>query len=152
MMGLFDWVKNAAKSDSGKTDVSTVSPEKGESAEIAGLDFKDAISAHQKWKVRLQACIDGTSREQLDPAVVRRDDQCVLGKWINGPGAKEFGGMSVFPRLKTEHAQFHLIAGQVLSAAYGGQKAAAEETLTSFSQSSIRVQQHLANLFLEAKQ
>ncbi len=152
-MGLFDWFKSAAKSEGEKEDISTVALSEGETAEIAGLNFKDAVLAHQKWKTRLQACIDGSSQEQLDPAVISRDDQCVLGKWINGAGAQQFGGMKVFSQLKAEHAQFHLIAGEVLAEVYRGHKAEAEETLRkSFTQSSARVQLHLANLFLEANQ
>lgn len=149
-MGLLDWFRSAAKAEGEKPDISAVPLEAGESAEIAGLNFKDAVMAHQKWKTRLQACLDGTSQEKLDPALVSRDDQCVLGKWINGAGSQKFGGMTVFSQLKAEHAQFHLLAGEVLAAVYSGQKAAAEEKLrASFTQSSIRVQHHLANLFLE---
>ncbi len=151
MAGLLDWFKSVAKAEDAKADISAISPADGESAEIAGLNFKDAVLAHQKWKNRLQACIDGTSDERLDPAVVSRDDQCVLGKWINGPGGLQFGTSAAFPRLKAEHAQFHLIAGEVLSAANDGRKAEAQEQLaTSFARSSVRVQQFLASLFLEA--
>lgn len=151
MAGLMDWFRSAAKSEGEKPDISAVPLSEGESAELAGLNFKDAVMAHQKWKSRLQACIDGTSGEKLDPAVVCRDDQCVLGKWINGPGAQKFGGLPAFPPLKAEHAQFHLIAGEVLLAAYTGHKEEARGTLgTTFSRSSVRVQQFLASLFLEA--
>lgn len=152
-MGLLDWFRSAAKSGGSAADISSVPLAAGESAEIAGLNFKDAVMAHQKWKSRLQACIDGTGQEKLDPAVVSRDDQCVLGKWIHGAGAQKFGGIGVFSQLSAEHAQFHRIAGEVLAATYAGQKAEAEEKLrASFTQSSARVQYHLANLFLEAKQ
>ncbi len=151
MAGLMDWFRSAAKAEGEKADISAISLAEGESAEIAGLNFKDAVQAHQKWKNRLQACIDGTSQETLDSAVISRDDQCVLGKWIHGSGAQKFGASAVFPQLKAEHAQFHLIAGDVLLAANAGRKAEAQEKLaTSFARSSVRVQQFLASLFLEA--
>jgi len=151
-MGLLDWFRSAAKPGGENPDISTVPEAAGESAETAGLNFKDAVMAHQRWKTRLQACIDGTSQEKLDAATVSRDDQCVLGEWINGTGAEKFGGVRAFAQLKAEHAQFHLLAGEVLAAAYAGRKAEAEQTLrAAFAQSSARVQVHLASLFLEAR-
>ncbi len=152
-MGLLDWFKAAAKSDGDKADISSVTAGAGESAEVAGLNFQDAVAAHQRWKARLQASIDGTSSETLDPDVVSRDDQCVLGKWIHGQGAVTFADRAVFAELRTEHAQFHTFAGEVLSAAYAGRRAEAQSQLgTSFSQSSVRVLGLLANLFIEARQ
>ncbi len=152
-MGLLDWFRSAARPGAENPDISTIPEAAGESAEIAGLNFKDAVMAHQRWKTRLQACIDGTSQEKLDPGMVSRDDQCVLGKWINGAGADRFGGVRAFAQLKAEHAQFHLIAGEVLTEVYAGKTAQAAETLrAAFTQSSARVQVHLATLFLQARE
>ncbi len=151
-MKLFDWFRSAARSADGEADVSGVVFSGGESAEIAGLDFVDVMVAHQKWKGRLQRCVDGTSEEKLDHAVVCRDDQCVLGKWINGPGSQKFGYSPNFSTLRTEHTRFHFIAGEVVWAAQSGRHEEAREKLrTVFSKSSARVQQLLATLFLETK-
>lgn len=147
-MGLFDWFTSA--SEGKEIDLSTAAPE---SAILAGLDFQEAITAHQKWKSRLQGCIDGNSKESLDPRVVCRDDQCVLGKWINGQGANMHGSRPVFSQLKVEHAEFHVLASEVLLGTYGGRATEAMEKLDGvFTQSSLRTQQLLANLFLEIKQ
>lgn len=151
-MGLLDWFRSAASAGGDKGDISSVRLEQGESAELAGLNFQDAVAAHQKWKARLQASIEGTSSEKLDPAVVGRDDQCVLGKWIHGQGAATFGSRRVFVDLKIEHAEFHRIAGEVLTAAQAGRSEEAANLLASaFAQASVRVQGLLANLFIEAK-
>ncbi len=152
-MGLLDWFKAAAKSGGDKPDISLFTPEQGESAEVAGLNFQEAVTAHQRWKARLQACIDGTSPETLDPRLVGRDDQCVLGKWIYGQGNSAFGSQSVFSDLRTAHAEFHRIAGEILAAVYDGRKTEAQEKLgASFAQASVRVLGLLANLFIQAKQ
>lgn len=151
-MGLLDWFKSAAGAAGDKGDISAVKLEAGESAEVAGLDFQAAVSAHQKWKTRLQACVEGTSEEQLDPNVVGRDDQCVLGKWIYGEGTAAFGGRPVFADLKSAHAEFHRVAGMVLNAVYDGRQEEAGQLLASrFSQASVKVLGLLANLFLEAR-
>jgi hypothetical protein len=149
-MGLFDWFKSAAK-DNDAASVAIPNADLGETTQVAGLDFQAAVAAHQKWKSRLQACIDGTSQEVIDPRLVCQDNQCVLGKWINGHGAGEFAGSSTFSQLKVEHAQFHIIASEVLLAVYGGRGTEAKQKLEGiFVQASLRVQKLLANLFLEA--
>lgn len=150
-MGLLDWFRSASAGGD-KGDISSVKLDQGESAEVAGLNFQDAVSAHQKWKARLQACIDGTSAEKLDPAIVGRDDQCVLGKWIYGQGTASFGSRPAFGDLTNAHADFHRIAGEVLTAVYAGRKEEAATVLgSSFAQASVRVLGLLANLFIEAK-
>ena len=150
-MGLLDWFRSASTGGE-KGDIAGVKLGQGESAEVAGLNFQEAVAAHQKWKARLQACIDGTNPEKLDPAVVGRDDQCVLGKWIYGQGAVSFGGRPLFGELRTAHAEFHQLAGEVLTAVYAGRKEEAATMLASgFAQASVKVLGLLANLFIEAK-
>lgn len=149
-MKLLDWFKKAA---TGETPAEAVSIPSGpnETATVEGLDFQAAVAAHQKWKVRLRDCIDGTSQETLDPRVVCQDNQCVLGKWINGQGGSRFATSPAFAKLKATHAEFHICASEVLISVYSGKKAAAEEKLSDeFSRLSLRVQRHLSELFLEA--
>jgi len=82
--------------------------------EAEGLNFKLAIEAHQKWKKRLSDVVDGNSDEVLQVDLVSRDDQCLLGKWIHGPGSQKFWLSEQFIRLKNNHAHFHVCAGNVL--------------------------------------
>ncbi|HKB60439.1 MAG TPA: CZB domain-containing protein [Gallionellaceae bacterium] len=151
-MGLLDWFKSAAGAAGDRGDISAVKLDQGESAEVAGLDFQAAVSAHQKWKTRLQACIDGTNEEKLDAEVIGRDDQCVLGKWIYGEGMATFGEGAAFKDLQSAHAEFHRVAAMVLNAVYDGRKEEAGQLLASrFSQASVRVLGLLANLFVQAR-
>lgn len=146
-MGIMDWLKASG----GNGEISDAALQ-DEAAEVAGLDFPAAVAAHQKWKARLQASIDGSSEEKLDPAVVGRDDQCVLGKWLHGEGTEAFGQERVFTDLTSAHAEFHKTAGMVLSAAQDGRKDEATEMLGSrFSQASLKVIGLLANLFVQAR-
>jgi Chemoreceptor zinc-binding domain len=121
-------------------------------SEIGGLDFKAAIAAHMAWKTRLVAVIDGTSQESLQPAVVARDDQCPLGKWIHGAGGENFDSYTRFKQLCVDHAQFHLCASRVLTKAQAGDIALAQQALKSgsdYSAASMRVTSQLASLFVE---
>lgn len=80
----------------------------------ADINISDAIAAHMKWKGRLQSYLDGTSEEKLDPMVVCRDDQCVLGKWIHGAALNYFHNDDGFHKLRLDHANFHFVAGNVV--------------------------------------
>lgn len=99
--------------------------------EAAGLNFRTAIEAHQKWKTRLQAVIDNDASENLSTEVVSRDDQCALGKWIHGVGGQRFSSDDQFQKLSKNHANFHACAGMVLALAQTGKKADAQAYLKS---------------------
>ena len=89
-MGMLDWFKQIA----GGREAAL--PDEEGSAELAGLDFKTAIDAHMKWKVRLEAVIDGRSEETLEVAVVSCDNRCTLGQWLEDPeGTCAVGTMAV---------------------------------------------------------
>ncbi|MHB1615682.1 MAG: CZB domain-containing protein [Metallibacterium sp.] len=75
--------------------------------------FRVAINARIPWKGRSREVIDGTSRERPDPAVVARDDQCPLGKWLHREGRQQFQRHSLFVELVDHHAEFHVHAASV---------------------------------------
>ncbi len=91
------------------------------------FDPKAAVAAHQAWKGRLLAALDGTGREKLDPAQVGRDDACALGAWIHGPAAPK--GRPSFLPLTERHAAFHRIAARILREAGGGQQDRARQLI-----------------------
>jgi hypothetical protein len=96
---------------------------------LAELDLESAISAHETWKVRLQACLDGHSSEMMDPEVVCLDDQCQLGTWLYGPGGQRLSGYPAFRALVARHQQFHQLAATVLTLAQAGHHAKAQDML-----------------------
>jgi hypothetical protein len=93
------------------------------------INISEAVAAHMKWKGRLQSYLDGTSQENLDPMVICRDDQCVLGKWIHGPALNYFHGDEGFHKLRSDHANFHFIAGTVVKKVQENDKAGADALL-----------------------
>jgi len=147
-MGIFDWFAkspapaDAATAKSGNDDT--------KSTEVGGLDFKSAVDAHMKWKIRLDAYINGTSSENLKADVVCRDDQCPLGKWIYGRGGGEFGYSETFFDMKAHHANFHRCAGEILTTAQAGDKERALRLLHhgDYVRASERVKKLLAKLFV----
>lgn len=154
-MGLFDWIKDIA---GGKQDVAPppTTPELGaiqEESVVQGLDFVAAIEAHRKWKTRLSAYIDRTSTETLDPALICQDDKCVLGKWIYGEGKTFCGHMATFHRLKADHAEFHINAGEVVTLYNRGKLEEAKAHLLEgpYYKYSMAVQTDLGKLYMEMK-
>ncbi|MDD4963384.1 MAG: CZB domain-containing protein [Gallionella sp.] len=117
--------------------------------EIGGLNFKTALEAHLKWKVRLMGIIDGTSTETIDPNIVSRDDQCILGKWLHGEGEKQYQEQPGFQNLVSSHAHFHRCAGNTLNLALDGktQEAATEIANGDFAKASLDVSRHLMRLW-----
>lgn len=161
-MGLFDWFKSIAGGNEAPT-APAAAPAPAPVAQpaaleddpdagiVAGLNFKTAIDAHMLWKARLEKVINGTTTEQLNVETVSRDDQCVLGKWVNGPGSAKFGALREFQELKMEHSRFHLNAGDILACALAGDKAGAENRLHTgdYVRVSERVKLHLARLYVQ---
>jgi hypothetical protein len=151
-MGILDWFKRKSNSDSYNETTLPSSEdlvfETGKE-EVAGLNFKTAIEAHMQWKHRLKAVIEGNSKEQLDPSVICRDDQCVLGKWIYGEGIKRYMANGVFRELREHHAQFHRCAGEVLRVAQTGALSDAEKMLNTgeYLQTSVQVALSLGKLY-----
>jgi hypothetical protein len=152
-MGMLDWFKNIVSSGSDVTTAPAV-PDDDKGAELAGLNFKTAVDAHMKWKVRLESYINGTSTEQLNVGTVSRDDQCPLGKWIYDQGGEKFGFTETFFDVKAHHANFHRCAGSVLAAAQAGDKEQATALLRGgdYVRSSERVKMLLARMFVIASE
>lgn len=162
-MGLMDWFKNLAAGKPAEDFVSTdtaapaQAPAAGtpavqeEEGTVAGLNFKTAIDAHMKWKVRLERCMESDNEEGLKVDVVSRDDQCPLGKWIHGIGGERFGNLREFQEMKMEHSRFHLCAGDVLACCMAGDKEGASQKLRSgdYTRASERVKLHLARLYVQ---
>lgn len=145
-MGILDWITGG---NSGKGSAASASaPDKG--AELAGLNFKQAVDAHMKWKTRLETYIAGSSTEDLKVETVCRDDQCVLGKWIYSEGGRRFGFSDTFGDMRQNHAHFHRAAGEVLASAQAGRKDEALRLLHrgDYGRASERVKVALAKLFV----
>jgi len=91
------------------------------------MNFLEMISAHVRWKKRLSTYIQEKS-EPLDPAMISRDDQCRLGKWIYGAG-QSYIKSNHFEKVRTEHAAFHKHAAAVVTFVNRGDRDLAIEVL-----------------------
>lgn len=109
-VSLLNWLGKKLAGD----DSAELSFAKGEE-EFAGLNLKDVLNAHLAWNERLKAYLNNESNEDLDVHQIAPDNLCVLGKWIYGPGIKQFGKLQEFTDLQQTHKKFHLTAGEVVA-------------------------------------
>ena len=145
-MGLLNGMKDGLKSFSrGSGDARGAG-----SQAMKELDTLCAIEAHIRWKIRLEAYLNGTSSEKLDPVVVGRDCECILGKWIYGVGGKCHGNQPEFMKLKETHAGFHRAAADIVRKTDAGEIVAAQESLHNgdYAKLSYRIKAELARLAL----
>lgn len=142
-MGLFDIFKKGTFFNGRST----------EGLQDDDLDFEKWINAHRKWRLRLQAYIQGESKEELDEHAICHDDRCDLGKWLHGNGKKFYNELPVYQRLVTDHATFHRSAGEVVAKFKQEGEKEARRTLTGeFDMSSLRVIDGLSELERKVKQ
>ncbi|TSE20976.1 Aerotaxis receptor [Tepidimonas alkaliphilus] len=91
------------------------------------LDFDAAIKAHQQWRIKLRNAI--LKGEKLDVATIRRDDCCILGKWIYGAGGRQWGHLPLFATLVEQHKHFHQETGRVAELVNAGRAEEANRLL-----------------------
>ena len=112
------------------------------------MNFDDAIKAHVEWKMKLKAYLAKPDKS-LDPAKVGLDNQCPLGKWLHGEGAK-FASNPKFSQLVAEHAKFHKAAAQIIIKADSGASVTQEVALGAKSEFAV-VSEKVVSILMECK-
>lgn len=116
--------------------------------ELAGLNLKQALEAHQAWRAKLQKVLDGESNEKFDMEYVSADNQCFLGKWIYNEAKTLYSKLPEYEFVRKAHAEFHVCAGEVLSQHQAGNLEEADLILkTKFRTSTNKNQMLLINFF-----
>ena len=155
-MGIFAWIQSIAQGKSSsyqdfKANENHHSDKAEDDSSMYGLNFQQAIEAHQQWKHRLNNYVEGKSNETLDPNTICRDDKCILGIWIHTSGKESFGHIPLYTDIKETHAQFHTVAGDIVTRKQGGDSKGAHDLLNSglYSKLSVNLQMMLAKLYID---
>ena len=146
-MSLKDWlVKRLAGDESTELELSA------EEEVLSGLNLKNVIDAHFQWRAKLESALDGSSTETHDVTDVAKDNQCVLGKWLYGPGKKLYSELPEYKALVNIHAEFHVCASEILIDHNEGHEEQANKKLNyKFKNLSSEIQLALVRLFTSAK-
>lgn len=101
--------------------------------------------AHVNVKSRLIRVING--EEEATPESVRRDDLCIIGEWIYGPG-KQYESLPEYQSLKQIHRDFHEAAYEALRLNQKGDGNAAHDYVTKgpFEEKSKEIKSALYSL------
>ena len=91
------------------------------------VDLDSALVAHAEWKAKLRRAIE--RHQQLDSGTIRKDNCCVLGKWIYGTAQVQYPNMPEVETCRQFHAQFHQEAANVAEVINAGRYHEAEEML-----------------------
>lgn len=123
-------------------------------AEIAGLDFYQAIDFQRRWKLRLGAYVRGEARARQSWRDIARDDQCELGRWLREATTRQPQHAELLQRLREQHAALHQAAGEIVRMADDGQRDAALHALRhgDFARASHATVARLSELFLALNQ
>lgn len=148
-MSFFAWVKTVLSGDA-PLSINV----QADDEEVAGLNFRTAIDAHMKWKVRLHETIQGTSPEQLDPNHICQDDQCALGKWMYSIGGLKYSHLPEFRELKQTHAEFHCCAALIVTQVQAGERTKAMQALQhgEYAHTSEKIKAQLAKLYIKLRE
>jgi Chemoreceptor zinc-binding domain len=84
---------------------------------LAEIDLDAAIALHKDWGDQLHNYLSAEANEQLNPVAIALDDQCLLGKWLDGAGQEQFGTHPAFAMLMAQHKRFHEEAAEIISLA-----------------------------------
>ena len=107
-MGMFDWLLKRGKS----TEKEEEPADEGES-NFEGLDMKGAIDAHLAWYKKLERAIADKSAAGYEISTVAADNNCKLGGWVY-KDARKFSALPEYEMLRKSHADFHMLAGEIL--------------------------------------
>ncbi|HXR39418.1 MAG TPA: chemotaxis protein CheW [Terracidiphilus sp.] len=89
------------------------------------LDFALAREKHHQWLGRLREVLDGKATMSVEQAGSPRE--CAVGKWLYGPGLKDYGLIPEMHTLEQTHEHFHERVRAVVAAKAEGHSKEANE-------------------------
>ena len=91
------------------------------------------INSHAQWKAKFKQAID--NKEQLDVALIAKDNCCDLGKWLYDPqSVSQYSQLASYQACITIHADFHQQAASIAALINEGQYEEANKQLIHSSQ------------------
>lgn len=120
---------------------------------LSGLNFKEVLEAHNKWKAILEKEVLGKSVLPIDATLIADDRACVLGQWLHGAGKELYAQLPEYEAEKQIHAEFHMCAADIVMEhrREGGSSSEMDTLRHDFERLSVKNKIGLSNLFLAAK-
>jgi methyl-accepting chemotaxis protein len=91
------------------------------------MNLEEAVQKHAEWKLKFRSAI--SKKEQVDAAMIAKDNCCQVGQWLYGEGKTRWGSKPEFQKALEKHKAFHVQAGKVACLINAGKYAEAEASL-----------------------
>lgn len=78
------------------------------------IELEVARAAHQAWKLRLRAFLDGQAEIPHGQAV--SSHECDFGRWFYGVGLERYGRSGAMAAIEQPHDRLHQLIGEILEA------------------------------------
>ncbi len=102
------------------------------------VELEVARAAHQAWKMRLRAFLDGQAEIPREQAVSGHD--CDFGRWYYGAAREQFTAHAgLLDALEAPHTRMHELIGRILEAKAAGRTVEAEAMYAEVEQLSERI-------------
>jgi hypothetical protein len=102
-----------------------------------GIDFVGVAESHVLFFGRVKDFVHGELPQSLSD-LTELGQCCELERWLKGVGSSRFGQLRAFHRLHEAHAEFHLLASEVLAMIQAGSWIAAERMRKSELSQALR--------------
>jgi methyl-accepting chemotaxis protein len=113
------------------------------------IELEVAKAAHQAWKMRLRAFLDGHAEIPHEQAVSSRE--CDFGRWYYSIGQEHYGNSAALRAIEAPHTHLHQLIGQIIEAKGHGNTAEAERKYREVVQLSKEIVSGIDELIQQAR-
>ncbi|MGD9861190.1 MAG: methyl-accepting chemotaxis protein [Marinobacterium sp.] len=113
------------------------------------IELEVAKAAHQAWKMRLRAFLDGHADIPHEQAV--SSHECDFGRWYYTTGKERYGNSSVLQAIEKPHDRLHQLIGEIIEAKHHGKEPEAERKYQEVAQLSGEIVSAIDRLIQEAR-
>lgn len=110
------------------------------------MDIDQEIAIHLEWIESLVSLIGAESIPDEAIDEVCHHDRCEMSRWLNSDESSGFRDFPAFGELKSNHAAFHSVAGDLIKAFRAGDEARVDELQAAFLAASRNVIGYLTAL------
>ena len=114
------------------------------------IELEVAKAAHQAWKMRLRAFLDGHADIPHEQAV--SSHECDFGRWYYTAGKERFGSAAALQAIEKPHDRLHQLIGEIIQAKHQGKEAEAERKYQEVAQLSGEIVSGIDRLIKQAGQ
>jgi methyl-accepting chemotaxis protein len=113
------------------------------------IELEVAKAAHQAWKMRLRAFLDGHADIPHEQAV--SSHQCDFGRWYYTAGKERYGSSAAMQAIEKPHDQLHKLIGEIIAAKHRGDEHEAERKYQTVAQLSREIVSAIDGLIEQAR-